>query len=215
MVGRNVREDGRRRRRGNLFEQRRRGLLFDLLGRDRLLGKEMANRTGIALVRPRRASLARGLGWPRIPAVAGPAALLVPARNGQAPATRRWTGRLRPAALVVAVDVKPSPGSDRQKIGGQEEKRGCRAFGGHRLAHVGGHTARSLSIIGPRAPQRQARTLEGCWMCDEQQQCAQLSWLKPVHGDRHLQNLRTIRQKGKAAFAERKATIRQMLSRRS
>ena len=44
------------------------------------------------------------------------------------------------------------------------------------------------------------RQLEGCWRCDELDRCEQLSWLKPVHGDGHLQNLRTIRQKGKAAF---------------
>ena len=48
------------------------------------------------------------------------------------------------------------------------------------------------------------RQLEGCWMCDELGQCVQLAWLKPVHGDRHLQNLHTIRQKGKEAFLQGK-----------
>ena len=49
-----------------------------------------------------------------------------------------------------------------------------------------------------------ARQLEGCWMCDELGQCAQLAWLKPVHGEGHLRNLRTIRQKGKTAFLQGK-----------
>ena len=145
-----------RRRRLHLLVQGGRGLLFDLLGRDRLLGEKMANRTGVALVRPPRASLARGSARPMVPTVPGPAATLMPGRNGQAPARGRCTGRFRPARPVAAVDVEPSPGSDRQKIGGQDETRGCGSSGGHRFPHVGGHAAKSLSIIRPRAPRGQA-----------------------------------------------------------
>ena len=41
---------------------------------------------------------------------------------------------------------------------------------------------------------------EGCWECDEREGCDKLAWLKPVHGDGHLENLRAICEKGKAGF---------------
>ena len=46
----------------------------------------------------------------------------------------------------------------------------------------------------------QARGIDGCWQCDEFETCAELDFLKPVHGDAHIKNLRTLRKKGPDAF---------------
>lgn len=38
--------------------------------------------------------------------------------------------------------------------------------------------------------------IAGCWECGEPEECKKLDFLKPVHGDGHLKNIRAIRKKG-------------------
>ena len=40
------------------------------------------------------------------------------------------------------------------------------------------------------------RGFEGCWECDEFEDCPKFDFLKPYHGDGPLQNLRKIRELG-------------------
>jgi hypothetical protein len=42
--------------------------------------------------------------------------------------------------------------------------------------------------------------IEGCWLCGQFENCQTLAWLNPVNGDAHLQNLRTIRDRGMDNF---------------
>ena len=42
--------------------------------------------------------------------------------------------------------------------------------------------------------------VEGCWSCDDFETCEVLSWLNPVHGEAHRQNLRIIRESGLEQF---------------
>jgi hypothetical protein len=65
-------------------------------------------------------------------------------------------------------------------------RRGCRGGGGSPYCQI--------RICA------QERELEGCWECDEFESCAKLEFLKAVHADGHLKNLRTIKKKGKEAF---------------
>jgi hypothetical protein len=37
-------------------------------------------------------------------------------------------------------------------------------------------------------------TLEGCWECGEFETCTKLDFLKPIHGDEHLINLRELKK---------------------
>lgn len=46
----------------------------------------------------------------------------------------------------------------------------------------------------------QKKGIDGCWQCDEFETCEKLDFLKPVHGDAHIKNLRTLRKKGVDAF---------------
>jgi hypothetical protein len=46
----------------------------------------------------------------------------------------------------------------------------------------------------------QTKELEGCWQCEEFETCENLEFLRYVHGDAHLRNLRKLKQKGTAAF---------------
>jgi len=42
--------------------------------------------------------------------------------------------------------------------------------------------------------------IEGCWECDEFETCRKLDFLKAVHHDSHIKNLRNIRKKGIKEF---------------
>ena len=46
----------------------------------------------------------------------------------------------------------------------------------------------------------QRKGIEGCWECEEFETCDKLDFLKPGHGDAHLQNLRKIQKVGVADF---------------
>ena len=48
------------------------------------------------------------------------------------------------------------------------------------------------------------KEIEGCWQCDEFETCGKLDFLKPVHGDAHLKNLRKIKKQGMDKFLEGK-----------
>lgn len=45
---------------------------------------------------------------------------------------------------------------------------------------------------------------DGCWECDEFETCNKLDFLKPVHDDGHLKNLRKIKKKGMDEFLKGK-----------
>lgn len=38
------------------------------------------------------------------------------------------------------------------------------------------------------------KEIEGCWACSEFETCQKLDFLKPIHGDEHLKNLRKARK---------------------
>ena len=44
------------------------------------------------------------------------------------------------------------------------------------------------------------KNIDGCWLCSDFGTCKKLAWLKPIHGEAHLRNLRIINKKGKAEF---------------
>lgn len=46
----------------------------------------------------------------------------------------------------------------------------------------------------------QAKGIQGCWECDEFETCDKLDFLKPIHKDAHLKNLRKIRKQGTDEF---------------
>jgi hypothetical protein len=46
--------------------------------------------------------------------------------------------------------------------------------------------------------------LDGCWECSEFEDCKELVFLEPVHGDAHIKNLRTVKKKGKKEFVKGK-----------
>lgn len=45
---------------------------------------------------------------------------------------------------------------------------------------------------------------QGCWQCDEFENCAKFNFLKPVHNDANLRNLRKIKKEGVERFLEGK-----------
>ena len=55
-------------------------------------------------------------------------------------------------------------------------------------------TAESLSNI----------SFQGAWECDEFETCEKLDFLKSIHGDAHLKNLRKIKKQGIDKFLEGK-----------
>lgn len=65
-------------------------------------------------------------------------------------------------------------------------KRGCREGGGN-------------PGCKPRICCRQ-QNIAGCWECAEFETCVKLDFLKPIHGDEHLVNLRKIKKDGKQKF---------------
>ena len=50
----------------------------------------------------------------------------------------------------------------------------------------------------------QKKEIEGCWICDEFENCEKLDFLKPVHGDAHIKNLKKIKRNGKKGFIQGK-----------
>ena len=62
-------------------------------------------------------------------------------------------------------------------------KRGCREGGGNPGCKI-------------RICCRQ-KNIEGCWECGVFETCNKLDFLKPIHGDEHLQNLKKVKRQGK------------------
>ena len=50
----------------------------------------------------------------------------------------------------------------------------------------------------------QKKELDGCWECSDFESCKKIDFLKPVHGDAHIKNLRKIKKNGKKEFARGK-----------
>ncbi|MEW6381564.1 MAG: DUF3795 domain-containing protein [bacterium] len=50
----------------------------------------------------------------------------------------------------------------------------------------------------------QKKGIEGCWQCNDFETCEKLDFLKPVHGEAHIKNLRKIRKDGADKFLESK-----------
>ena len=48
------------------------------------------------------------------------------------------------------------------------------------------------------------KEIEGCWLCEEFEDCEKLDFLNPVHGDAHVKNLRKIKARGKQDFIKGK-----------
>jgi hypothetical protein len=44
----------------------------------------------------------------------------------------------------------------------------------------------------------------GCWQCNDFEDCKKLDFLKGVHDDAHLKNLRILKKKGESAFLKSK-----------
>lgn len=42
----------------------------------------------------------------------------------------------------------------------------------------------------------QKKNIRGCWECDEFETCKKLDFLKPIHEDAHLKNLRKLKKEG-------------------
>jgi hypothetical protein len=51
---------------------------------------------------------------------------------------------------------------------------------------------------------RQKKGIEGCWECEEFETCSKLDFLKTVHGDAHIRNLRAVKRKGPDGFVKSK-----------
>jgi len=50
----------------------------------------------------------------------------------------------------------------------------------------------------------QKKEIEGCWECEIFEKCEKLDFLKPVHDDGHIKNLKLIKKKGKKEFLKGK-----------
>ncbi len=50
----------------------------------------------------------------------------------------------------------------------------------------------------------QKKNLDGCWDCSKFENCKELNFLEPVHGNAHIKNLRAINKKGKTELANGK-----------
>jgi hypothetical protein len=46
----------------------------------------------------------------------------------------------------------------------------------------------------------QKKEIDGCWECDLFEECEKLDFLRPVHDDGHIKNLRILKRKGKSEF---------------
>ncbi len=50
----------------------------------------------------------------------------------------------------------------------------------------------------------QNKEIEGCWVCEEFENCQKLDFLKVNHADAHLKNLRILKKKGTEEFIKGK-----------
>jgi len=50
----------------------------------------------------------------------------------------------------------------------------------------------------------QKKGFDGCWDCNDFENCDELKFLENVHGDAHIKNLRAIKRKGKKEFVRGK-----------
>jgi len=50
----------------------------------------------------------------------------------------------------------------------------------------------------------QKKAIDGCWECREFETCTKLDFLKPIHGDANLKNLRYIKEHGAKVFLKGK-----------
>ncbi|MCK4420702.1 DUF3795 domain-containing protein [candidate division WOR-3 bacterium] len=50
----------------------------------------------------------------------------------------------------------------------------------------------------------QKKGVEGCWECEEFEICKKLDFLKPIHGEAHIKNLRKLKKQGVDKFLEGK-----------
>jgi len=48
----------------------------------------------------------------------------------------------------------------------------------------------------------QRKGIQGCWECEEFETCQKLEFLRAVHGEAHLKNLRKIKKQGLSGFVE-------------
>lgn len=48
------------------------------------------------------------------------------------------------------------------------------------------------------------KNLQGCWECEEFETCEKSDWLKPIHGEAHIKNLRRIKRHGMDGFLKGK-----------
>jgi len=48
------------------------------------------------------------------------------------------------------------------------------------------------------------KALPGCWVCGEFETCPKLDFLKPIHADSYLKNLRILKKSGEEAFLQGK-----------
>ena len=65
-------------------------------------------------------------------------------------------------------------------------KRGCRGGGGPPFCKM-----RKCC---------QKKGIQGCWECAEFETCEKLDFLKPIHADAHIKNLRKLRKEGVESF---------------
>ena len=50
----------------------------------------------------------------------------------------------------------------------------------------------------------QKKGIEGCWECEEFETCEKLDFLKPIHGEAHIKNLRRLKKTGVDSFIKGK-----------
>ena len=50
----------------------------------------------------------------------------------------------------------------------------------------------------------QKKGIEGCWQCEEFETCEKLDFLKSIHGEAHLKNLRRLKKTGVDSFIKGK-----------
>ena len=50
----------------------------------------------------------------------------------------------------------------------------------------------------------QKKELDGCWECTEFETCTKLDFIKPVHGDAHIRNLKRLKKQSKKEFSNGK-----------
>jgi len=69
-------------------------------------------------------------------------------------------------------------------------RKGCRAGGGSPFCKI-----RKCVL---------KKELDGCWECDKFETCKELVFLENVHGNAHIKNLKTLKNKGKKEFLKGK-----------